>query len=240
MSKVLVLQHARCETIGIIRNALESNGISAETVHTFEDLPVPRKMEEAEGLIVMGGPMGVYEQARHPFLADEMRLIERALAEDKPILGVCLGSQLLAAALGAPVTKGKRMEIGWYPITLEKTTAKDPLWAGVEHSFVAFHWHRDVFDLPRGATSLASSELTACQAFRYGRGAYGFLFHMETTEEILRDMVKAFQGELSEAGVDGREVVDQAANYLPHLRTRGSSVFERWAILAAASGKDPR
>ncbi len=176
---------------------------------------------------------------RYPFLLDELHLIERALGEAKPILGICLGSQRLATTLDAAVANSKQKEIGWHPVTLAKVAANDPLWGGIEHSFVAFHSHADVFDLPRGATSLASSELTACQAFRDCRNASGILFQMEVTKEILQDMVSEFPQELNEAGVDGRGLVDQATNYMPRLQAIGKLVFERWAILATASGKDP-
>lgn len=231
MAKVWVLQHIHCETLGAIANILESAGLSAQYVRTFEGQSVPEGMGDAVGLIVMGGPMGVYEHNRYPFLLDEMQLIGHALEEDKPVLGVCLGSQLLAAALGAAVTKGKKREIGWYPVTLADAARTDPLWTGVEPSFVAYHWHGDIFELPQGAVSLASSGLTQHQAFRYGRNAYGFLFHMEVTERIIGDMVKTFADELQAAGVDGHAIVTKAQDYLPHLQGIGRLVFQRWTSL---------
>jgi len=163
MSTVWILQHVACETPGIIAGVLKSQGLSAQTIRPFRSQPVPKRMGDTVGLIVMGGPMGVYDQRSYPFLLDEMRLIEDALKQGKPILGVCLGSQLLAAAVGAKVTKGERKEIGWYPVTLTGSARTDRLWKGVEPSFVAYHWHGDIFELPRGALSLASSDLTECQ-----------------------------------------------------------------------------
>ncbi|MBI4482983.1 MAG: gamma-glutamyl-gamma-aminobutyrate hydrolase family protein, partial [Acidobacteria bacterium] len=189
-------------------------------------------MSDAVGLIVMGGPMGVYDRARYPFLVDEMRLMEQALQARKPVLGVCLGSQLLAATLGGAVTRGKRKEIGWHAVTLTESGRTDRLWTGVKPSFMGYHWHGDVFQLPAGAVSLASSVLTECQAFRYGHNAYGFLFHLEVTEEIIEDMVRTFADELREAGMDGREMVAEGRNYLPDLHRIGGLVFQRWASLA--------
>jgi len=179
----------------------------------------------------MGGPMGVYEQDRYPILRQDIHLIEEALRQDKPILGVCLGSQLLAAALGSPVTKGKSKEIGWHPISLTQAAMRDPLWTKLEPSFMAYHWHGDIFELPSGAVSLASSEKTPHQAFRYGRAAYGILFHMEVTERIIEDMVKTCQDELQSAGLTGRRIVQQARKHLPRLDEIGKSVFTRWAGL---------
>jgi len=239
MSEVWVIQHVKCETLGTIADALKANHITARAIRVFEGQSVPKKMNEASGLVIMGGPMGVYEQDRYPFLQQEIHLIQRALEEDKPMLGICLGSQLLASALGAKVIKGKQKEIGWFPVTLTEAAKSDHLWAGVEPSFIAYHWHGDIFDLPPVATSLASSELTECQAYRYGPYAYGFLFHMEVTERIIQDMVEGFRDELREVGINGSEIVGKASKYLPRLQRIGGFVFQRWANLVVGRSKAP-
>lgn len=235
MANVWVLQHISCETLGTIADALDGASIRHQYMRPFAGDSVPEEIEGSAGLIVMGGPMGVYEKNRHPFLADEMRLIEKALRAQVPILGVCLGSQLLAATLGAAVTKGQRKEIGWYPVTLADWCKSDPLWAGIESPFTAYHWHGDVFELPQGAVALASSDMTKHQAFRYGRNAYGFLFHMEVTPAIIREMVNTFAEELREAKVDGKEILNRTAECLPPLQAIGQSVFQRWARLVDKS-----
>ena len=234
--KVWVLQHVACEDLGTIGDALESKGISAHYVRSFAGQPVPASMDDAAGLIVMGGPMGVYDQPRYPFLQKEMKLIEEALKEEKPLLGVCLGSQLLAAALGAEVKKGQAKEIGWHPINLLPAAQGDALWQGVESPFLAYHWHGDIFDLPAGAAPLASSALTSCQAFRYGSNSYGFLFHMEVTQAIISAMIETFAVELQEEGTDGHSIVVQAREHLTRLQTVGHLVFQRWADLLAVPG----
>lgn len=173
--------------------------------------------------------MGVYEEERYPFLTLELRLIEKTLKEKKPVLGICLGSQLLATALGASVRKGKWKEIGWHQVELLAAAAEDRLLKNVPRSFVAFHWHGDIFDLPRDATSLASSLWTEHQAFRYGDNAYGFLFHMEITEEIIKAMINTFQGELREAKVDGKSIIQGIGKYLSYgQREIGEPVFDKW------------
>src|SRR5262249_25507763 len=152
-------------------------GARAEHVRADLGQPIPRSIGEAAGLIVMGGPMGVYEQDRYPYLTDEIRLIEDALGVGKPILGICLGSELLAAALGAEVRRATSKEIGWHRVSLTDSALEDKLLSGIDSSFMAYHWHGDEFELPVGAVALIRSDATANQAFRYGDRAYGFLFH---------------------------------------------------------------
>lgn len=231
MSKIWVLQHTACETLGTIADALEAEALAWQYVRVFEGKPVPAEIGDAGGLIVMGGPMGVYEQDRHPHLKDELRLIESALEAGKPVLGVCLGSQLLATALGAHVAKGPRKEIGWYPIRLSETASEDQLWSGAPRELMVLHWHGDVFELPAGAVNLASSELTAHQAFRYGNSAYGFLFHLEMTEDMVAEMAAAFGDELREAGGDASRLAAQSTVNCGRLETVGGTVFSRWAGL---------
>ena len=231
MPIVYALQHVTAEPLGIIGDALEAGRIGVEYVHVLAGEPVPGDMTGVAGLVVMGGSMGVYEQAEFPFLSQEIRLIDAALQAEKPVLGVCLGSQLLAAALGAEVKKGDHKEIGWFPVALTEAASTDQLFSEVERSFMAYHWHGDVFDLPAGAVSLASSAQTQCQAFVYGVRAYGLLFHLEATHKIVEDMVCGFGGELDEEKIEGTEIIAQTREHLPHLQRIGASVFQRWASL---------
>ena len=200
----------------------------------FAGDPVPRGMTGAAGLVVMGGSMGVYEQREYPFLSDEIRLIETALGSEKPVLGICLGSELLASALGAEVRRSGSKEIGWFPVTLGGAAETDPLFCEVERDFIGYHWHGDVFNLPSGAVSLASSARTPCQAFAYGKSAYGVLFHLEATQEIVADMVRGFADELDEERIDGAQIIAQTREHLPELQRIGASVFQAWSRLVEA------
>ena len=231
MSKIWVLQHTACETLGTIADALEAEALAWQYVRVFEGKNVPADIGDAGGLIVMGGPMGVYEQDRYPHLKDELRLIESALKAGKPILGVCLGSQLLAAALGAPVTRGARKEIGWYPVHLTQEASQDRLWSGAPREFMALHWHGDVFELPPGAVNLASSELTRNQAFRYDKYAYGLLFHLEMSEPMIEAMADAFGDELSAAGGEPARLAAESSVHCAKLEEIGITVFGQWARL---------
>ncbi|MDE3179569.1 MAG: gamma-glutamyl-gamma-aminobutyrate hydrolase family protein [Acidobacteriota bacterium] len=236
MNQVIALQHAEPEELGLIARALEASGYSLTPVRTFLGERVPEEMENNSGLVIMGGPMGVYEYDRFPFLRSELRLIESALREAKPVLGVCLGSQLLASALGANIKKGKRKEIGWREVTLSEAAQKDALLQGIERVFIPCHWHGDVFELPRAATQLASSELTACQAFRYSGSAYGFLFHMEMTPGILRNMTETFADELAEEGLRSDDILREGVENLTRIEAIGTRIFGRWVKMLPAAG----
>jgi GMP synthase (glutamine-hydrolysing) len=229
MAKILVLQHHPAENLGAIADALEDAALAWQYVRVFDGHPIPQDTKGAGGLIVMGGPQTVYQPDRYPHVRDEMRLIDSALRENKPFLGICLGSQLLAATLGATVRRGESREIGWYPVRLTDAARDDRLLGGLPAEFVAAHWHSDVFDLPSGSVTLASSEKTSIQAYRYGDKAYGFLFHAEMTFEILEALIGEFDEGLKRVGIDGEAILSQAQSHLPKLSEIATTIFSRWA-----------
>lgn len=229
MAKVWVLQHHPAENLGAIADALESAALAWQYVRVFDGHPLPADMKGAGGLIVMGGPEAVYQLDRYPYLRAEMALIESALKAGRPVLGVCLGSQLLAAALGADVRRAAHKEIGWYPVRLRAEAKDDRLLRGLPAEFVACHWHSDIFDLPAGAVALASSELTELQAFRHGDNAWGLLFHAEMTERVVAALVGEFGEGLKRVGIDGDEILASAPRHLAGLGKIAETIFGRWA-----------
>jgi GMP synthase-like glutamine amidotransferase len=226
-SAVLIFEHAPSEEPGYIAAALRRRGIPCRRLLGYTGKPIPATLHGAAGLVIMGGPMNVDEEKRYPFLRGEKRLIELALAARLPMLGVCLGSQLLAQVLGARVTKAIRPEIGWLPVTLLPAAGSDPLFGGVAVP-VVLHWHGDRFDCPRGAAPLARSALTACQAFRYG-AAHGLLFHMEVSPRAVEAMATAFPGDLAAAGLTRQSLARQTQTHASTLRRMARTVFSRWA-----------
>jgi GMP synthase (glutamine-hydrolysing) len=227
-TEILILQHVEPEPPGRIAAHLRKQNVPYRTVRIFQDDPVPDDLAGASGLVVMGGPMGVGDLDGRPHLRKECRLIEDALQSDRPVLGVCLGSQLLAHVLGADVTSAPAKEIGWGDVMLTEAASEDALWRGVPSPFPALHWHGDVFELPDGAVRLARSQRTECQAFRYGNSAYGLLFHLEVTPEIVGGMTRAFADELNAADLDGEAIREAASAHDRSIQAVADTVFGGW------------
>lgn len=230
---VLVLQHTASEGPGRVAVALNARGLTHRTIRIDLGEPVPSEVPRA--LVVMGGPMGVYEADRLPHLRDELALLRAALEANRPILGICLGSQLLAAALGGAVEPSGGSEIGYLPVLKTPEAAGDPVLGEAPVSFPALHWHGDVFELPRGAVSLAQSERTEHQAFRYGARAYGFLFHLEADAGQVRAMASAFAADLTKAGISLRALLDPPGDPDAQVAAVARGAFGRFADLAVAA-----
>lgn len=182
------LQHEPFEDPGTILEWAAAYGHSMTGTMVYKSEPVPRP-EALDLLVVMGGSMSVYEENRWPWLAAEEAFIGEAIGAGKPVLGICLGAQLMASALGAEVRPNLHKEIGWFPVTLSAPAAGLPLFKGWPGSFEAFHWHGDTFEIPSGAVRAASSGACANQAFVYGRRAVGLQFHLESTGESVARLV---------------------------------------------------
>ncbi len=231
MKSVLVMQHTPAENIGSIAAPLAAAKVDVHTFEVFRRQSLPTDIQNYSGLIMMGGPMSVYEQDRHPFIQPEIALIQSAIAAGKPVLGICLGSQLIAAALGARVYPGRKKEIGWLKVRLYEGGMRDPLFIGVPFSFTAFHWHGDVFEVPPNATPLLGSDITACQGFRFGTRTWALLCHLEVTAESIQTMIRSFPDELKAAGVHSAPLIAQTSAYMPELLTISKNVFSRWTSL---------
>ncbi|MDP2168131.1 MAG: type 1 glutamine amidotransferase [Thermodesulfovibrionales bacterium] len=192
---VLILKNIKTEGPGTIGDFLRENSVPFKVVELWDGKPVP-ELDKFDAVVMLGGPMGVYEMDRHPHLAVGSRLLREALNRQMRVLGICLGAQLLAHCLGAEVYKGHAEETGWLDIELTAEGIKDPLMRRLAvhprvgdfwKRFKVLHWHGDTFDLPMGAARLAVSSLYPNQAFNCGKYVYGFQFHMEVTKEMLRE-----------------------------------------------------
>jgi GMP synthase (glutamine-hydrolysing) len=230
MAKVYVLQHHPAEALGNIADALQGAALAWQIIRVFDGASVPANMKNAGGLIIMGGPQSVRDVDRNPFLRDEFRLTEDAIAAGLPVIGVCLGAQIIAAAVGAKIEKNPRgKEIGWHPIELASDAASDRLMRGLAPRSTVFHWHGEIFECPRGAVALASSEKTPCQAFRYGESVYGLQYHLEVTRESIASMAAAFSKELDRENLSGPDMIESSDALMPALELQCETVFGRWA-----------
>lgn len=232
--EVLIVQHAEHEAPGLLSPALTARGLACRVVRTFAGEPVPRAAGGTAGIVIMGGSMGVYESARHAHLMDEIALAADALGRGVPILGICLGSQILAAAAGARVYAGAAKEIGWFPVTLSAAGRVDPLLGVFAAETMFFHWHGDTFDLPGDAVLLASSSMYPHQAFRLGARAWGVQFHPEVTPEMVDRFVAAGASEADDFGgaEGGARMRAEARRHAPALVEKVAAMARAFAAAA--------
>jgi GMP synthase-like glutamine amidotransferase len=179
--RVHVFQHVPFEGLGSIGPWLAARGAGVAFTRFFDERPRLPELDAFDLLVVMGGPMSVNDGARLPWLRDERQRVAEAVAGGKAVLGICLGAQLIASALGARVYPNAQREIGWFPVYGESGGGGGAGRFAFPRAFTAFHWHGETFDLPPGAARLARSEACANQAFRFGERVVGLQFHLETT-----------------------------------------------------------
>lgn len=186
MSKrVLIFRHVPFEGAGRLEDVLTARGIGFHYVDLYRpDAPAPDPAA-ADGLVFLGGPMSVNDPL--PYLDCERAILRQAFARNQPVLGICLGSQLIAQTLGARVYRNGRKEIGWFDLEFTGAARRDPLFAGLTAPQPVFHWHSETFDLPEGAVHLASSEACRHQAFRMGTTTYALQFHAEVTPTMIQE-----------------------------------------------------
>lgn len=208
--RVHVLQHVPFEGLGSIAGWLDAHGVTPTWTRFFDsaDLPDP---ESVDLVIAMGGPMSVNDEAELPWLRDEKIFIAEAISQGKAVLGICLGAQLIASALGARVAPGTHKEIGWFDI--ENVASIANTFRFPERMRV-FHWHGETFDLPRNAARIARSTVCANQAFQLGERILGLQFHLETTPESARAIIEHSRGDLTEGAWIQRE--EALGNAPPH------------------------
>jgi GMP synthase (glutamine-hydrolysing) len=187
---MIVFQHVAHELLGTLNPLLKEKGFRIRYINFGRHPDMNPSLDGYNGLVVLGGPMGVYEAEKHPHLKIECQRIEEALKKNIPILGVCLGSQLIAHVLGASVKKSKEKEIGWYDVHLTDDGAKDPLFYKFKKTEKIFQLHGDAFESPKDSVHLARSELCEGQAFRYGENVYGFQFHLEVDKAMIHRWLK--------------------------------------------------
>jgi len=226
--KLFCLQHADFDGPAFLPQwaARTDHTLSPVLVHTGQRLPL---ISNFDGLIVMGGPMSLRDEKTYPWIAAERRLIEQALLADKPVLGICLGAQLLAEVLGAPVAAGAYPEIGWFQV--QTTTAARDSWMGecLPPQFETFFWHQDTFGIPRGATHIARTAAYENQGFLWGRHL-ALQFHLEVTPEWAAMLVARDAEQLTDHRFicSAERILDQARHLCRQNNMMMASVLDRW------------
>jgi GMP synthase-like glutamine amidotransferase len=222
--KILSIQNISCETLGTLEDFLESDGYVLDKVLAPED-PIPQSAIEFSAIILLGGPMSVYEGI--PYLTKEQFLVRDAYRRNIPVLGVCLGSQLIAGALGGTVFRGAKKEIGWYDV---KITDKglDNLFKGFEQKELGvFQWHSDTYTLPRNAVILAYSDLYP-QAFKIG-SAYGLQFHLEVTTDMIKVWTEEYREEIKREGIKLEKIISINSDEIEELNKKCSLVWSNFS-----------
>ncbi len=233
--RIHYLQHVPFENLANIEGWAVSRGHSLTCTRLFsgESLPDP---DSFDWLIIMGGPMNIYEHDKHPWLAEEKRFIGRAIASGRMVLGICLGAQLMADVLGAEVVKNENREIGWFTVDLTAEAKASSLFSVLPRSFTAFHWHGDTFAIPPGAVRAAFSRGCANQAFVLGR-AVGLQFHLESSEESLEHLLENCAAELGQGHspfVQSEEELAAGRQHFAGMRALMEVFLDNMALLGKA------
>lgn len=238
--RALALEHLHSNPLGVYGDVLADRGIDVDRVLLDRGDPLP-DWRVYDLLVVMGGGMSAYDDEAYPWLAAEKRAIREAVSAGVPYFGVCLGSQLLASALGARVYLGPEPELGVIPVFLCEAARHDPVFRGLPPDLEVFQWHCDTFTLPDGATRLARSPRYENQAFRYGEVAYAIQCHLETTLEEVQDwfatwpsLGETFEGRYGQGSFEA--FLDEYATSIPRLRASARQLFRRWLESALANG----
>ncbi|GAP64911.1 glutamine amidotransferase [Mizugakiibacter sediminis] len=226
MPEAVAIRHVAFEGLGSLAPVLERRGLRVRYLEAGVDALRDADIADAALLIVLGGPIGAYEDDRYPFLRDELALIEARLRAGRPLLGICLGAQLIARALGARVYPSGVKEIGWSPLALSDAGRASPL----RHldGRAVLHWHGDTFDLPAGAQRLASTPACAQQAYALGTQVLGVQFHMEAHGAELERWLIGHAVELAHAGIDLEALRADTRRHDAALTAASAQVLDQW------------
>lgn len=187
--RIHYLQHVPFEDLANIELWAEERGHAISVTKLFEDHTFP-ETDEFDWLIIMGGPMNIYEDHKYSWLEKEKRFIEKVIArEGKVVLGICLGAQLIADVFGAKVYKNDHKEIGWFPVSLTKEGKQSPIFRNLPNEFMAFHWHGDTFEIPKNCVRIVESEGCKTQAFEYDGRVVGLQFHLESLSDSIQRLI---------------------------------------------------
>ncbi len=218
---VFILEHEKSEGPGIFEPLIVEHGLSLKKIRLGKGEAIPSD-ERPNGILIMGGSMNVYEEGSYPFLAQETAFIQQCIARQVPLLGICLGAQLIAKACGAKVFKAPVREIGWFTVRLTDSGVGDPLLRGFPSQFSVFQFHEDSFEIPHEAVHIIVAPLCPSQGFRIGDTIYGLQFHLESTREMV------YQWTDKEGGRE--KILADTDRYIASCQRRGKEFFNRFLL----------
>lgn len=226
---VIAVRHVSFEHLGTFEKLFRQWGYVIRYIDAGIDKICMEPADTADLLIMLGGPIGAYESHTYPYLGDEMKLIERRLSNGKPLIGICLGAQLIAHALGSKIYPGKQKEIGWSAISLTEEGKSSPLSHIANVGGYVLHWHGDTFDLPTKAMRLATTELTFNQAFSFGQNVLGLQFHIEIEPTEIESWLIGHACEISTTDTTSvKNIRSDTATHGSTLVTQGARVLSNW------------
>ncbi len=235
MPRILVFQHVAAEPLGTLDRLIRRRGHRIRFVNFEREPDAQPTVDRYRGLVVLGGPMNVEDRHVRPHLLTELRAIERMLELGRPVLGICLGAQLLAHVLGAPVRRIERPEIGWYPLHATDAGREDPVLAPLGACSPVFQWHGRHFEIPSSAVHLARTDGCEQQAFRYGDTAYGFQFHLEMDAPLIERWLTtpAYRAELAASDLphDATAIRALTQTLIAPMQARADAVFNNFLDL---------
>ena len=226
---VLVIQHSDKESLGILGIQLVSSGIDYSYVRPFSGEKLPVDLNMFSGLIILGGPQSAYQENEFPYLSEEKAFLKKAIVHNLPMLGICLGSQLIAETLGSSVSAGPKMQVGFEPVNFNKSFLDNHAIQGITNYQVhPLHWHKDIYNIPPESSVLASSENTQVEGFVWKDNVWGLLFHLEPELAQIEDMANHFTHDLLEAGISKVKLLRSAEEYLQETHKTGEAIFSNW------------
>jgi GMP synthase (glutamine-hydrolysing) len=229
-SSWIVIRHSSLEGVGLLGGVLRDQGIHHRGVDLYRGEPPPKDLRSVGGIIVLGGAMGAYETDRFPFLKTELQLLERTITAGRPVLGICLGAQMIAQVLGARVFPGDGREVGWGTVSLTDDGADDAVFGDAGATLDVFHMHGDTYELPADARQLARSDRYEQQAFEWGGMVYGLQFHLEFTESMLQRLAGDAETAryLRESGAAPERILADAPERLARIGETAQRVFRSY------------
>jgi len=223
---VVIFQHVPYEGPGIITDMLEGRGIPFVVIHGYDDDVLPHTPAGYSGVISMGGPMSANDDLA--WLEKEKIFLAQAVERGLPVMGICLGAQLLAASVGGKIYSGSELEVGWGEVSLTREGRSDEIFSAVEDPLPVLHWHGETFDLPEDSALLASSEMYPNQAFRLGSNAYGLQFHLEVTGEMVKEWIEEDGRPGGGVVPDPEIVLSETPEYMNRIGLNAALVFGRF------------